>query len=261
MITNFHTHTALCHHAVGMPQDYVAAAEREGCSTLGFSDHAPLPDRVWRGTRMTPSQAPGYMQAVRDAGKDAGFPVYAGFECEWHPEFKSWITDVLLGELNADFLVYGPHWVKEGDEFLWIGELTDRSQLYRYADLTVAGIQSGLFSYIAHPDILMSSWRSWDGDTRACLGAIIDAAAACGLPMEINGNGLERPLIQGDSGPRHPYPVREFWELALERGAQVVCNSDAHYPESVISAALKAREFAAEIGCVPLETVKFRTNT
>jgi histidinol-phosphatase (PHP family) len=240
-----------------MPRDYITAAKRDGCAALGFSDHAPLPDRVWQGTRMTPFQAPGYMQAVREAATDTDFPVYAGFECEWHPQFKSWITDFLLGELQADYLAFGPHWLKEGNEFLWVEEIQSRTQLYRYADLVIEGIQSGLFSFVAHPDLIMTGWRSWDADIRECLGGVIDAAVDAGLPLEVNGNGLDRALIQGDSGLRHPYPVREFWELALEKGAQVICNSDAHRPESVIAWAVNAREFAAEVGCVPVERLSF----
>ena len=40
---NYHTHTKLCNHAVGMPEDYVLKAIELGFKELGMSCHAPVP--------------------------------------------------------------------------------------------------------------------------------------------------------------------------------------------------------------------------
>ena len=40
---NYHTHTKLCNHAVGMPEDYIKKAIELGFDELGMSDHAPVP--------------------------------------------------------------------------------------------------------------------------------------------------------------------------------------------------------------------------
>ena len=41
MLTNYHTHTRRCGHAVGEDREYAEAAVQAGLKILGFSDHAP----------------------------------------------------------------------------------------------------------------------------------------------------------------------------------------------------------------------------
>jgi histidinol-phosphatase (PHP family) len=81
---------------------------------------------------------------------------------------------------------------------------------------------------------------------------VIDAAIAGGIPLEINGLGLSREKVYGEHGLRVPYPVDQFWILAKERGAQVICNADAHTPADVIANAQKARNYAQSLNIEPL---------
>ena len=43
MICNYHTHTFRCGHARGEEREYIEKAFAEGLTTLGFSDHVPMP--------------------------------------------------------------------------------------------------------------------------------------------------------------------------------------------------------------------------
>lgn len=259
---NYHTHTYLCKHAEGTPGDYIAEAWKAGCPALGFSDHCPYPDEVkerfWPSTRMAEHHIPLYMEEVRQAeaaAREAGFsfPVYTGFECEWDKSVESWYKDDLLGGFEADYLILGSHWITLGDgTHLYIAEVTDDSALLRaYTDQTIEGMRSGLFSFIAHPDMFMSGWKEWDEEAKACSKAIIDAAIDVGMPLEVNGFGMIKPTNETSRGVRFQYPYREFWELVAEKGAKVICNSDAHKPDLVIKNARHAREFALEIGIRP----------
>lgn len=247
-ISSFHTHTWLCKHASGKPDDYVMHASRDGCSALGFSDHCPYPDPTWSGSRMEYSQLPEYVSLVTEAQKKAPFPLFFGFECEWHPAYESWYRDYLRAEVGAEYLVYGSHWVEENGEFWYIPEYPGSQRLIRYTEMTVRGIQSGLYDFIAHPDIFLAGYTKFTDTLRSACRDIIYAAVDANLPMEINGLGLTRTPLMGDSGPRAPYPVREFWEIAADAGATIICNSDAHQPEDVLSLAHGARAFAEEIG-------------
>ncbi len=245
-ISSFHTHTYLCRHASGTPADYVAVARDEGCSALGISDHCPYPDATWQGSRMTVAQVPLYRLQVEEARKEAPFPVFWGFECEWHPDYESWYRDFLRAETGAEYLAYGSHWVRIGREFEYIPEVADSRHLRAYVDLTLEGIGSGLFDFVAHPDIFLAGFTSWTQDIRSASRDIISAAIDGGLPLEINGLGLTKPQVDSHRGRRAPYPVREFFELAASMGATLICNSDAHRPQDVLGAARTARDTAGE---------------
>lgn len=256
-ITNFHTHTSLCNHASGMPADYVSAADKDGCAALGFSDHCPYPEGsgdYWPDIRMNVSEAASYIQTVRSAAASVRFPVYAGFECEWDKTYGSWYKDELLGTFGADYIVFGPHWVTVGSSHIYAMDIDDAATLHQYIDQTIDGIRSGLYAFIAHPDLFMAKWQEWDNEARSCLSALLDAAIDCSLPVEVNGLGMSRTPNKTKLGLRYQYPYEEFWQLVAERGAKVICNSDAHAPADVITAARHAREFAAEFGIRPVES-------
>jgi len=126
MISNYHTHTLFCKHADGLPKDYIEQAASDGCKALGFSDHCPYPNDerdTWSNIRMKKAEAQEYLSLIREAALDAPFPVYAGFECEWHPMYASWYKDVLLGEFGCDYLVHGPHWVFVNGDFKYAPEI------------------------------------------------------------------------------------------------------------------------------------------
>ena len=88
---NYHTHTYRCQHAYGSEREYIEAAIRRGIAELGFSDHVPCPfkDGYVSGIRMTMEQAPEYVYAIRELGKEyaSDIKLYVGFEAEYIPEF------------------------------------------------------------------------------------------------------------------------------------------------------------------------------
>ncbi|MCQ2610226.1 MAG: histidinol-phosphatase [Treponema sp.] len=253
-ISNFHTHTQLCNHASGMPQDYVLEAQKAGCSMLGFSDHCPYPPNMydnWQGSRMFLEQLGLYKDSVMEAKSLAPFPVYFGFECEYDAQWKSWYTDELKGKWGAQYLVFGPHWVKTGNNHVYIPTIQrDKNLLHKYTDQTVEGIASGMYAFLAHPDLFMTGWTEWDEEAVACSKAIIDAAVDCNLPLEINGLGLHRGLRDTSKGKRYNYPYDEFWQLVAQKGdkAKIICNSDSHESAHVIQNARNAREYADKFG-------------
>ncbi len=258
-LTNFHTHTALCKHASGMPKDYIKKALEAGCTALGFSDHCPYPlereGLFWPSIRMSESELSFYIEEVQMAQSDLqnkgeSLQVYLGFECEWDKSMYSWYKENLLGKNCADYLALGSHWatVEGGNHVYIVGVTEDASLLHKYIDQTIEGMRSGLYKFIAHPDIFMSGWREWDAEAKACSIALIEAAKDLSLPLEINGLGMSRPEHKTARGTRFQYPYREFWEIVAERGLRVICNSDAHDPVDVIKGVLSSRQFAAAIG-------------
>ncbi len=257
-ISNYHTHTHLCKHATGTVEEYIMQAAKDGCLELGMSDHCPYSKEsklYWPEIRMTEEDAKYYLSQVREWSKKVDFPVKAGFECEWDKSSYSWYKDVLLGEMNADYLIFGPHWVYDFGEYIYIPNVDSKKLLYKYVEQTIEGINSGLYKFIAHPDLFMSGYKEWDADSKAMLSAILDAAIDCHLPVEINGNGLNRKMNETKNGLRHPYPYDEFWDLVATKNVDVVCSSDAHSPEYVLSWARDAVQYATQHGIKPLTKI------
>lgn len=254
MYNNFHTHTYRCHHADGDIKDYLLFASLSDCGALGFSDHCPFPaDTIdnWQDIRMSPEESHNYIKAINKQKGKWKFPLYAGFECEWSTRYKSWYTDFLIGELNADYLILGPHWVEYGNEFVYAPQFGDKKLLHLYVDNTIQAMLSGLFKFVAHPDLAMSGWQKWDSEAVSCFSQIIDCAIDCNLPLEINGQGMLKPQIQTPQGMRFQYPYDEFWLLAKSKGATIICSSDAHNPENVIEGVKRAYDFANKLGISP----------
>lgn len=256
-ISNFHTHTHLCNHGDGTPSEYYEQAVREGCLALGFSDHCPYKESLfdrWPEIRMSVEDSKGYIDEIKTLKEKSDFPIYAGYECEYEPEFSSWY-DELKSNYGADYLILGSHWVTEGNTHVYVADLNAPSQFSRYIDQTIAGLGSGKYSFIAHPDIYMMGYKKWDENSRAWSKALIDAAVDLDVPLEINGLGASREPMNTDNGMRYKYPFVEFWELVAQTKARVICNSDAHKSEDVIMNAWKARDFASRFGLTPIETI------
>ena len=137
---NLHTHTRLCKHAVGMPEDYCRAAIKIGMKRIGFSDHTPLPDGLQSHVRMERAQLPLYVESVRTAR--AKFPrlsVHLGMECDYAPEYERFYRDVLLGECGIEYLVGSVHYFSCQGQFRWFDGQPLRAEEYAsslFVDIT-----------------------------------------------------------------------------------------------------------------------------
>lgn len=250
-LSNFHTHTYLCGHAEGKPIDYALQAQKEGCKALGFSDHCPFPKDFpdpWDNVRMDVDQVPLYLSMIEEAKKAVDFPIYTGFECEWDPAYKSWYKDELRGRFGAQYLAMGQHWFMKDGCHPGTQVILTNEDLNKYCDQVIDGMKSGLFDFLAHPDLFMYSMCEWTKNTEAVSKAIIDAAVSLNMPIEINGYGLAKKTQITSRGIRQVYPYVEFWELAAASSAKIICNSDAHFPNDVIFNAWRARDFAGRFG-------------
>ena len=107
-------------------------------------------------------------------------------------------------------------------------------------------LQTGLFSYFAHPDIINfqgcpTLYRQW-------MRTMIREAQSCQVPLELNFLGLKT---------HRNYPDRRFLELVAEEGCPMVLGCDAHEPEALADRETEkaARALLAEYGIPVLESV------
>ena len=119
MYCDYHTHTPLCLHASGTPQEYVQAAVRAGLREYGISDHAPMPGEPFDDWRMKQADMPAYLDWLTEARECAaphGLTVRSALECDWFPGIEPWIEH-LQGLHAWDYLIGSVHYLGEKEEF------------------------------------------------------------------------------------------------------------------------------------------------
>jgi histidinol-phosphatase (PHP family) len=253
MIANFHTHTPRCRHASGTEEEYVRCALKAGLQTLGFSDHAPypFPNGYYSTFRMFPDELPGYVAAVEDVRRRyAGqIQIHLGVEAEYYPKyFKDMVS--MVKDQGIEYMLLGQHMLYDEMEGIGTaGPSADPVLLRQYCDQTIEAMQTGLFTYFAHPDLV-----NFVGDEkfyRAESRRLCRAARECGIPLEINLLGIREG--------RH-YPNPTFWECAAEENCPVILGIDAHQPHNFQHATSEAQMLAMiqKLGLHKLDTVSLR---
>lgn len=249
-LKNYHTHTFRCNHAEGDAVDYARAAKEKGLTVLGITDHTALPDNRWLGMRMSITELPNYVRAIELAQeKYPDLTILKGMECEWSKDYHQFYENDLLGEYGFDYLILGCHF------FTYNGScLSSHSGIYNakrlkaYTDFLIKSMESGLFAFVAHPDLFGLSYLEWDENTISASKDILTAAEALKLPLEINGYGLMKKTVETPQGSRPAYPWLKFWELAPDYNVTVVVNSDAHDPEYVDLGLQEGLEIVNKLG-------------
>ena len=255
MKSNYHTHTFRCKHASGTDEMYVQCAIRAGFDNLGFADHTPWPYQsgYTSGIRMDVSQLPDYVTSLRslkERYKDR-VNVLIGLECEYFPRYMNWLKEAREA-YGLDYLIFGAHYIGSDEDFPYVGyACRDTAVMYEYADMCVEGMQTGLYAYLAHPDLYMRRRDVWDKDCQAVAKAICSCAKEMDLPLEYNLNA--HLLKSGECN----FPRREFWESAALMGNKVIIGYDAHQPELMENGKAEAeiRSLLGEMNLKPLDSI------
>ena len=251
MIANYHTHTYRCHHASGSDEEYIKKAITEGVKILGFSDHAPYLYRNGYVSyyKMLPSEAKDYytsLSALREKYRDK-IEIYIGYEAEYYGEIWEETFEFWRRENTPDYLILGQHVIGNEDGDTLIASGIRNTHVEEYVSQTVAGINTGVFTYLAHPDLI--SYVGPDEVYEEEMTKLILAANKAGMPLEINMLGLSE-------GRR--YPRDFFWEIAKRYEPRVILGCDAHSPERVADKAeiLAALRYADKFHLNVIDTVE-----
>ena len=232
-LANYHSHTPRCQHAVGSEEAYVRQAISSGFEILGFADHSAWPYKsdFVANMRMHIRELDGYVDTVRSlkekyAGK---IHIHLGMECEAFEEFYPWLRQI-REEKGFDYFILGNHYDTSDERGgQYFGACTTPESARRYLETTVSGMESGLFAYLAHPDLFLNRYPHFDREARAVSLELCRAAKALNMPLEYNLLGRRRnpgAKARGCVG----YTSREFWEVAAEVGNRAIIGVDAHAP-------------------------------
>ena len=252
MTANYHSHTWRCSHATGTEREYILAALDRGMEVFGFSDHSPYPFPWYHYSwfRMKPDQLEGYVDTVVSLRRE--FPqmqIPAGLEAEYYPKYFADLLS-LVSDSGVEYLLLGQHYLDNEIGAHYSGSPTgDEALLKQYCAQSRDAMQTGVFTYFAHPDLI--HFKGSTAVYESHIRGLCRDAKNCGIPLEINLLGLEK----GKN-----YPDIRFWRMAAEENCAVIIGCDTHSPESLKTRAYEGRalEMIGSLGLELLDRAELR---
>jgi histidinol-phosphatase (PHP family) len=257
MLSDYHLHlrpddldaTPQRHFTQANADRYRAAAEEQGISELGVSEHvyrftAALD--VWRHPlwcEFAHDDIDEYCAFVREQTD-----LRLGIEADFVPGGEDRMANLLQAR-DFDYVVgsvhfLGDHALDTDDYGVWRSGRSVEEIWRVYFQTLGEAARSGLFDILAHPD-LVKVWGSErpvpDGDLRRYYELAIEGIAESGIAVEVSTAGLRKRV-------KEIYPARAFLTMCLEAGAPVALSSDAHRPGDVGAGYERALELLDELG-------------
>jgi histidinol-phosphatase (PHP family) len=256
VLTDYHLH--LRPDEVGTPEEYfthenvdryLAAAEEQGISELGVSEH------IYRFKEALELWGHPYWldQAKDDLGAYCDFvattPLRLGVEADFIPGAEDRIAE-LLDSYPFDYVVGSVHYLGERGAVddqrydVWESFPDADSLWHTYFEWQAQLVRSGLFDIVSHPD-LVKIWGDArpapERDHRFHYEPLAQALSESDVAVEISTAGLRKPVGE-------IYPSRALAEMCIEAGAEFALSSDAHAPDQVGFGYEQALDFLSELG-------------
>jgi histidinol-phosphatase (PHP family) len=243
VLYEMHSHTPLCKHAVGTPEEYAAVAQQRGLRGIVVTCHNPMPDGFSARVRMREDEFDEYLDLVSRAREVwAGrVDVRLGLEADYFAGYESWL-ERQLASADFNYVLGSVH--PQLDEFrrrYWNDHPAEVQRTY--FRLLADAAETNLFDCLAHPDLVKNvTADAWEpdhimGDIRSAL----DRIAATGIAMELNTSGVNKVIPEMNPFPAMLVEMRQ-------RGIPVVVGADAHQPGRVADGFETALDLLADCG-------------
>jgi len=222
----FHVHTYRCGHA-GQYSDseYIQVAISLGATSIAFTDHAPFPGDPF-GNRMSINDLEEYIDSLKQLQQQYSdqIAVKIGLEIEYFPKYHAYYHE-LRNNLGIEMLMIGQHMydLVDNDYSFSLNVSTLEEQEYLGLGRNIiAGIKTGLFPIIAHPDRIYRKRKMFGQCEYNMALEIVETAIQYDVLLEVNKSSVETGLY-----------VPEFWDIAKQKGAKIVFGLDAHSPQEI----------------------------
>lgn len=245
---NYHTHTVRCGHAKGTDEEYVLAAIEAGYEILGFSDHAPYRTMPAPRARMDWEYLEDYISsitALQEKYRDR-IQILLGLETEYFEVFRE---EKEYLRSRVDYMILGQHFKTADGQGSYFAPNTPE-EMAAYADNICAGLETGLFSYVCHPDVFMFSMRDFNQSCQDASRQIIEKCAQLDIPLEVNVHNVYKGKTEFANGQlEYVYPHKDFWRIAAEYPVRCLFGVDAHKPEQLLDreSIIKAEEELSDL--------------
>jgi HisJ family histidinol phosphate phosphatase len=238
MIANYHTHTRWCRHGSGEIEDYIREGIAKGLEELAITEHVPMPGNP-ESNRMEYEEFPDFDHELNRLIRkyEGKIRIRKGLECEYYPDLLDYFRD-LRDNLGYEIILLGHHTSinRRLDNFY----ITRPEEVALYAKEVCQALETGFFTFLAHPDVPMYSYPQVDKAFLNSMARIFQTCEKLRIPVEINANGHLG---------RRGYPCRQVWELARDYDLDCLVSSDAHHARNLVSDSVAQCEaMAQELG-------------
>lgn len=239
-----HSHTEYCDGHATM-EEMSEAAYKAGFKVFGFSPHSPL--CIPSPCNMKIEDVPAYLHEA-DRLKmlyEGKMKILKGMEIDYLS--KGWgPSSALFRELPLDYRIGSVHFVPtQKNEYIDCDGSPERFAHYlheyfadnleyvcrRYFEQVESMIEAGGFDILGHLDKISSNAKSVDPYIEerdwwaVSIRNIIDSAVSKGLTIEINTKMINSRGCF--------FPALRWWGLLKEAKADIIFNTDAHWPDKV----------------------------
>jgi len=186
-------------------------------------------------------------------------PIRLGLECDFIPGRENWIRE-LSQKAEFDYFIGAVHYITpdwDVDNPMKLARWKDQpvEEVWtRYFKAMTQAVQSGLFDFMAHPDLVKKFGHIPKGDLRPYYRETLDVIQAAGIAMEVSTAGLRKEVME-------IYPSKVFLEEAFRRNIPVLISSDSHAPGEVGYEFSQALDLVKEVGYRSLTAFRQRRQT
>lgn len=116
--------------------------------------------------------------------------ILIGYEAEYSPGF---LTDLLarITQYPVDYLLLGQHYIHNEIDGVYVYKPTDDPEILKvYVNQCIAGLDTGLYTYLAHPDLIQ--FTGSESIYRREMERLCLAAKERNIPLELNLLGCAR---------------------------------------------------------------------
>jgi len=224
---NLHTHS-IYSDGKSQPREIVEEAVRQGLTTLGFSEHSPLPfDNTFS---VKSADMPRYVAEIAQLKEE--FKDKIDIYCALEADYLTGVSEpfaVTKEKYHLDYLIIdGPKWevYDEGLQKFFNGDI--RRAVCRFFEQSNEMIEKEQFDIIAHFDKIKMHNRDryFHEDEpwyRKLALETLDLIREKGLVMEINTRGIYKKRYNGF------YPSPWLMEKACKMGVPAIISADAHH--------------------------------
>ncbi|MBS7611642.1 histidinol-phosphatase [Candidatus Bathyarchaeota archaeon] len=233
---NYHIHTSMS-DGFSEPVDYVEKAVEAGLTEIGFTDHLVILDDASVGLgSLDVNEIDSYIETIEDVRKSSEkVIVKCGLEVDYTPGGVKYVEEILNSYKDClDYTLMGVH-IIDGFHFdtpesvsTWRSlSQNEIDKLYRrYYELVLEGVETGIFTVVAHLDIVKKFGFKPSEEPLKLVESILESVKTLDMAVEISSAGLRHPA-------QELYPSSKIVDMLAFLQVPVTMATDAHKPEDV----------------------------